>query len=211
MLNKHFFAPLLFCFTTLCCVCTKKNSGGGGTTPTPATTKADFWLTKGDKSVLLTKQSGTLSFETVTNAMPTIDIDSATSLQSVDGFGFTLTGGSATLINNMGATEKNSLLNELFGNTGNAIGISYLRVSIGASDLSASVFSYDDMPAGQTDPTLANFSLSLDTVDVIPVLKQILLINPNIKIMGSPWSPPVWMKDNGSCNHSIIVCMHNIL
>lgn len=198
MLNKHFIAPLLFSLSTLCCVCTKKNSGGGGATPTPATTKADFWLTKGDKSVLLAKQPTTLSFETVTNAMPTIDIDSATSLQSVDGFGFTLTGGSATLINNMGATEKNSLLNELFGNTGNSIGISYLRVSIGASDLSASVFSYNDMPAGQTDPTLANFSLSLDTVDVIPVLKQILLINPNIKIMGSPWSPPVWMKDNGS-------------
>jgi glucosylceramidase len=54
------------------------------------------------------------------------------------------------------------------------------------------------MPAGQTDVNLANFSLSKDTVDVIPLLKEILLINPNIKIMGSPWSPPVWMKDNGS-------------
>jgi glucosylceramidase len=54
------------------------------------------------------------------------------------------------------------------------------------------------MPAGQTDPTLANFSLSQDTIDLIPVLKQILTINPGIKIMGSPWSPPVWMKDNGS-------------
>jgi glucosylceramidase len=54
------------------------------------------------------------------------------------------------------------------------------------------------MPAGQTDPTLANFSLSQDTVDLIPVLKQVLQINPNIRIMGSPWSAPVWMKDNGS-------------
>ncbi len=90
------------------------------------------------------------------------------------------------------------MLQELFGNDSNAIGISYLRVSIGASDLSAEVFSYNDLPAGQTDVNLANFNLSKDTVDVIPLLKEILLINPNIKIMGSPWSPPVWMKDNGS-------------
>ena len=89
-------------------------------------------------------------------------------------------------------------MQELFGNSDNSIGISYLRVSIGASDLSAEVFSYDDMPAGQTDVTLVNFNLSKDTVDVIPLLKEILLINPNIKIMGSPWSAPVWMKDNGS-------------
>jgi glucosylceramidase len=119
-------------------------------------------------------------------------------LQIVDGFGYTLTGGSAYLINRLSATEKTSLLQELFGSNENSISISYLRISIGASDLSAEVFSYDDMPAGQTDPALANFNLSKDTVDLIPLLKQILLINPNIKIMGSPWSPPVWMKDNGN-------------
>jgi glucosylceramidase len=89
-------------------------------------------------------------------------------------------------------------LNELFGSTNNSIGISYLRISIGASDLNSSVFSYDDMPTGQTDPALSNFSLSQDSVDVVPVLKQILTINPNIKILGSPWSAPVWMKDNGN-------------
>jgi glucosylceramidase len=86
----------------------------------------------------------------------------------------------------------------LFGNNENSIGISYLRISIGASDLNADVFSYDDMTAGQTDVNLVNFSLSKDTVDVIPLLKEILAINPTLKIMGSPWSPPVWMKDNGS-------------
>ena len=88
------------------------------------------------------------------------------------------------------------MLNELFGTGNNSIGISYLRISIGASDLNASVFSYNDMPAGQTDVDLAHFNLSQDTIDVIPVLKQILTINPEIKIMGSPWSAPPWMKDN---------------
>jgi glucosylceramidase len=57
------------------------------------------------------------------------------------------------------------------------------------------VFSYDDLPNGVTeDPTLQYFNLSRDTLHLIPVLKEILAINPNIKIMGSPWSAPTWMK-----------------
>ncbi|MES2881733.1 MAG: glycoside hydrolase family 30 beta sandwich domain-containing protein, partial [Bacteroidota bacterium] len=133
-----------------------------------------------------------------TNANATIEVDSSQRFQTVDGFGYSLTGGSAWLINKLSATDKNALLQELFGKNENSIGISYLRISIGASDLDAEVFSYNDLPGGQTDPTLAQFSLSKDTVDLIPVLKQILAINPNIKIMGSPWSPPTWMKDNNN-------------
>lgn len=116
----------------------------------------------------------------------------------VDGFGFTLTAGSADVINQLGTAEKNALLNELFGTGDNSIGVSFLRLGIGATDLSSSVYSYDDMPAGQTDPALANFSLSPDQAAVIPILKQILLINPNIKLLATPWSAPVWMKDNNS-------------
>ncbi len=178
--------------------CSKKPGNGSTPVPVPATNDVEMWLTKPDQTVLLQKQSQVLSFGNTTNSYPNIDIDSAVAYQTIDGFGFTLTGGSAYLINQMDAGSRGSLLNELFGNTTNSIGISYLRISIGASDLSSSVFSYDDMPAGQTDINLANFSLSKDTVDLIPVLKQVLAINPNIKIMGSPWSPPVWMKDNGS-------------
>jgi len=194
---KHF---LVLLFTSACCgVCTK-NSGGGNTppNPVPATNDMECWVTKPDQSVLLKKQSTVLSFGTATNSYASIDVDSSLTYQTIDGFGYTLTGGSAGLIKKLAASEAAALLNELFGSGAGSIGVSYLRISIGASDLNSSVFSYDDMPAGQTDPTLANFSLSQDTVDVIPVLKQILAINPNLKIMGSPWSPPVWMKDNGS-------------
>ena len=74
--------------------------------------------------------------------------------------------------------------------------MSYLRVSIGASDLNERVFSYDDLPAGQTDPEMAKFTLDVDRADVIPVLKEILAVNPAIKILGSPWSAPTWMKTN---------------
>jgi glucosylceramidase len=73
---------------------------------------------------------------------------------------------------------------------------SYLRLSIGSSDLNASVFSYDDMPSGQTDTGLTHFSLAADTSDLIPLLKQIVAINQSIKIIATPWSAPVWMKDN---------------
>ena len=182
--------------------CSKGSSGGGTVTPPPppppATNDVDFWLTKSDQSVLLQKQSTVLSFGTAANSNPNIDVDTTQTYQTIDGFGFTLTGGSAYVINLLNATDKTNLLNEFFGNGTNAIGISYLRLSIGASDLNASVFSYDDLASGHTDMNLDSFSLSKDTVDLLPILKQIVAINPAIKIIATPWSPPVWMKDNNS-------------
>ncbi len=188
------------------CNCSKKSSsnsgggtGGGGTPPpTPDNSDVAFWVTKADQSILLQKQSSLLALGGASGTPATITLDSTQIFQTVDGFGYTLTGGSASLINALSTTDKANLLNELFGSASNAIGVSYLRLSLGASDLSASVFSYDDMPTGQTDVNLTNFSLSKDTTDVVPILKQILAINPNIKILASPWSAPVWMKDNGN-------------
>ncbi len=182
--------------------CSKSTSGGGSTPPPPPppppvlTNEVDFWLTY--QSSLLQKQTGILSFSTIGNANPFIDVDTTQIFQTVDGFGYTLTGGSASVINHLAAAEKLSLLRELFGNGDNSIGISYLRISIGSSDLNSTVFSYDDMPAGQTDINLINFSLNPDKAELIPLLKEILQINPTIKILACPWSPPVWMKDNGS-------------
>ena len=163
---------------------------------TPVRSDISVWLTKPDKSELLRKQNGSLIFTATANQNPTIIIDTTVTYQEMDGFGFALTGGSASLINSLTATTRDELLRELFLKDENSIGISYLRVSIGASDLSASVFSYDDMPIGQTDVNLNNFNLGPDKVDLIPVLKSILLLNPKIKILASPWSPPLWMKSN---------------
>jgi len=180
--------------------CKKTNPIDGGTPPPPGGPSGpaiSYWITKGDQSALLQKQTAALYFS-ATGSSSGIEVDSAQTFQTVDGFGYSLTGGSAYLINHLPPAEKASLLQELFGSGENSIGVSYLRISIGASDLSAEVFSYDDLPAGQTDINLEQFSLSKDTVDLIPLLKQILAINPAIKILGSPWSPPVWMKDNGS-------------
>ena len=178
--------------------CSKNQNQDTGTSANhDAGIKVSSWITKGDRSALLQKQAD-ISLGKTSYSYPSIDVDSTQTFQTIDGFGYSLTGGSAYVINHLSSGDKNSLLQELFGTGDNSIAVSYLRISIGASDLNASVYSYDDLPAGQTDIGLDHFSLSQDTIDVVPVLRQILTINPNIKILGSPWSPPVWMKDNGN-------------
>ncbi|MBG8552145.1 glycoside hydrolase family 30 protein [Hymenobacter guriensis] len=169
--------------------------------PSTGTAKSvEFWLTNPDKSALFQRQAAPLGFgsEAATPTTPVIEVDEQQTFQPIDGFGYCLTGGSAQLLHAMSPAARKTLLQELFGTAGTSIGVSYLRLSIGASDLDAQVFSYDDLPAGQTDPTLSKFSLAPDREHLLPVLKEILAINPSLKLMGSPWSPPPWMKTNES-------------
>lgn len=126
------------------------------------------------------------------DSFSTLRVDQSQIYQEMDGFGYTLTGGSAMHINNMSSANRTQLLQELFGRGDGEIGINYLRISVGASDLDAMPFSYAEME----DATLANFSIAKDKAFLIPVLKEILAINPSIKILGTPWSPPTWMKSN---------------
>ncbi|MFN8325121.1 glycoside hydrolase family 30 beta sandwich domain-containing protein [Flavobacterium sp.] len=177
--------------------CSSSPDSGNNPEPTPINNDVTFWLTKGNETVKLQKQNMVLGFNTNSNSYPTIEVNQNQTFQTIDGFGYTLTGGSAEVINQLGDSKKQELLQELFGSAENSISVSYLRISIGASDLNSSVFSYDDMPSGQTDINLTNFSLTIDS-QLINLLKDILLINPNVKIMATPWSAPVWMKDNGS-------------
>lgn len=176
-------AAVLAMLTLLSCSCS------------PSRTGVENWLTNThDGSVLFEKQPA-IPLDTGKEAnVRTIQIDGDHRYQSIDGFGFTLTGGSAYHLMRMSPDVRAALLRELFGTEGTSIGVSYLRVSIGASDLNAFPFSYNDLPEGQTDPELIQFDLGPDRDDVIPILKEILAIYPELKIMGSPWSPPKWMK-----------------
>lgn len=158
-------------------------------------TSIECWLTRSDRSVLFTRQSP-IEFGQSNSSAPTITIDDTQKYQQIDGFGFALTGGSAQHIVKMKPAARSALLKELFATDGNNIGISYIRLSIGASDLNEKIFSYNDLPAGETDTAMKKFDLGPDRKDVIPVMKEILKIDPSMKIMGSPWSPPVWMKTN---------------
>jgi len=191
----------LIVISLCCCQCGKSGNTGnpGDNTSPPAVSDMAAWLTTPDKVSLLGQITAPLVFGTNTDStITTITVDSTQTYQTVDGFGFTLTGASADLIYNMGATARAPLLRELFSRDSNAISISYLRLSMGASDLSSAVFSYNDLPAGQTDTALARFSLAADTSYLIPLLKEIAAINPSIKIIATPWSAPAWMKDNNS-------------
>ena len=197
---KFLFIYLIFSLLVFSCSKSQSSQPTPSAPPTPPAANygdIQFWLTEGDKSVLFSPQKD-VHFTNVSNQLPSINIDSTQKFQSIDGFGFCLTDGSAQLINSMADADKNNLLKELFSTDGNAIGISYIRISIGASDLSQKVYSFDDMPAGQTDIQLAKFSIAEDTTNLIPILKKVLQINPDIKILGSPWSAPSWMKDNDS-------------
>lgn len=208
LLSNYLFVPTIFLTMTVLCLCSC-GKGGNDIQPDPnpkpnpnpvVTGKSDivFWLTNPDQNVFFKKQSVALNFSSSSNYNPSVVVDTTQTFQSIDGFGFALTGGSASLINQLTSTTRSDLIKELIAVDSTFIGINYLRISIGASDLDATVFSYDDVAAGQTDIGLKLFSIDPDKQNLIPVLKDIIALNPGIKILGSPWSAPAWMKTNGS-------------
>lgn len=159
--------------------------------------KAQLWTTNAAGTQLLEEMPAVDIYEEALSTEAELIIDPTEKYQEIEGFGAALTGSSAYLINDLSSGKKSALIKDLFDpNTG--IGISYLRMSIGASDFSLQDFTYNDMPAGETDATLDKFSLKEDEKDVIPVFKDILQVYPKLKIMGSPWSAPAWMKTNNS-------------
>jgi len=154
------------------------------------------WLTTADQTFLLQRQTDNLRFADNAHDFPVITVDVERKYQVIEGFGFSLTGGSAMLISRLSAPDRNALLRELFLPDG--IGVSFLRLSIGASDLSERCFTYNDRLVGQSDPELVHFDLEAGDLEVIPLLREILAINPEIKIMATAWSAPTWMKTNQS-------------
>lgn len=129
---------------------------------------------------------------------PEIVVQPEEAFQSIVGFGYTLTGGSAQLLAQLPADVRRELLTELFAPPGQGLGINVLRLSIGASDLDAEVFSYADAPANHAAPSFAHFSLAQDREALLPILKEIVAICPEVHLIATPWSPPLWMKTNGN-------------
>ena len=150
------------------------------------------WMTTDDQKTLLQPQAPASFSNGGSTTIPTIFVDELQRYQSIEGFGASFTDSSAWLMNNK-ASSLPTVMNSLFDHTA-GIGISFVRNPMGASDLSRSIYSYDDTP----DPTLGSFSIAHDLVDIIPLIRQAKLINPKLKIMANPWSPPGWMKTSGS-------------
>ena len=158
--------------------------------------KVTIWLTTADRSALLQRQAERLRFAAANGAQAAIRVDDRRVFQPIEGFGFSLTGGSALLISRLPDAERSALLQELFLPKGRGIGVSFLRLTIGASDLSERCFSYDDVPDGEDDFPLARFDIGAGDREVGPLLQEILAVNPRIRIIASPWSAPPWMKTN---------------
>ena len=157
--------------------------------------------TTNDETQLMTAQPN-VNFVTGSTAdagTNTILVDPTQQYQSIEGFGAAFTDSAADLLMNVEPPASlPGTLNDLFTLNGNGIGLSFMRIPMGASDLALSVYSFDDMPVGQTDPTLANFSIAHDQAYILPLIKQAVALNPQMKLMANPWSPPGWMKDPAS-------------
>lgn len=166
----------------------------------PGALRVDVWETSYDGSQLLTPQA-VAGFAPGTPGGPeVITVDDRQRYQVMEGFGAAITDSSAYVLrHDMSASQRATVMTRLFDRT-RGIGLDYLREPIGANDFSTSSYTEDDVPAGHSDPALAHFSIAHDLADLIPVLKQALTINPQIKIVASPWSAPAWMKTNGSLN-----------
>lgn len=131
-----------------------------------------------------------------------ITVDENTRYQTFTGGGASFTDTAAWLMNSSGAltqAQRDAAMTKLFSPT-DGIGLSFVRNPMGASDLARYGYSYDDVPSGQTDPTLAQFSIAHDLADVVPLTKQARTLNPALTVMASPWTAPAWMKDSGSLN-----------
>jgi glucosylceramidase len=140
-----------------------------------------------------------LAFTATTSSSPlAITVDDKERFQTMEGFGASMTEGSAWLLHNqMSPALSRDVMTKLFAPS-RGIGLSFLRLPIGSTDLSLNHYSYDDMPAGQQDPELRHFTTTHDDAYVFPVMREALKLNPAITVMATPWSPPAWMKTHDS-------------
>jgi glucosylceramidase len=168
---------------------------GFATTAQAAGPAVSVWETTPTRSQLLAEQSGTEFASGNSSASQVITVSPTTTYQSMTGFGASFTDSAASLV--AASPLRNSIMTKLFDPT-QGIGLDFLRQPIGASDFSSSLYSYDDMPSGETDPNLTNFSTAHDNSYILPLLQQALSINPQVTVMATPWSPPGWMKTSDS-------------
>jgi glucosylceramidase len=157
-----------------------------------------------DGSVVLAPLSAS-SFTPVPalDSTPSVLIDPAATAQTMTGFGAALTDSSAWVISQLPADRRDALMRSLFGPGG--AGITYLRIPMGASDFALSPYTYDDVPAGSTDPTLSSFSVAHDDAYILPLLREARQLDPSLSIIAAPWSPPAWMKTGGSLDGGTLV------
>jgi glucosylceramidase len=158
---------------------------------------AAVWVTTADQHKLLSREPDVAFGASDPGRLPAIAVDDTAMYQEMVGFGAAITDASALNINRLAPERREALLRDLF-NADSGIGLSFTRLTIGASDFSPRHYTFDDVRRGRDDPSLARFSIEPNRADVLPVVQRALAINPQLKIVASPWSAPAWMKTTGS-------------
>lgn len=168
-------------------------------TQATATQDVEVWLTDLKAGARLERQADLTWRSGTAPGDRTIAVDESRTYQRMVGFGASFTDSSAWLVGTrLPSDERDSAMRELFSPT-DGIGLSFVRQPMGASDFAVEGnYSYDDMPAGRTDPQLEHFSVEHDEAYILPLLRDTLELNPELTYMASPWSPPGWMKTSDS-------------
>lgn len=190
---RNIFTTALGCFTILA-ACGNDNDSNITPTPEPKPDQpteeakdVTLYVTNTSRTYDLTKSG--LAFGTGSNMSPsTVTLDPATRYQEMDGFGAAITRSTGYNLMQMTQENRTKFLTETFSDK-EGYGFSYVRIAIGCSDFSFSEFTCCD------EKGLEHFALPMeDTKYVIPILKEILAINPAVKIIAAPWTCPKWMK-----------------
>ena len=158
----------------------------------PAGGASQVWVTDDARRLSQVAPAG-WSDAGVAIAQDSIAVDPGKKFQPVLGFGAALTDGSCLLFSELAPAARQDLFHKLFHPS--EMGLNVCRTCIGSSDHSASVYSFDE---GTPDPELKRFSIEHDRAYILPILRQARTVNPDLFLFSTPWSPPGWMKDNGS-------------
>lgn len=189
-MNLRFPFLVGFCLSAAIISCGNSAAPASEPLPEPQAPKGDVtaYTTTADRSQSFTRT--TLKFAAKPKFAPVLTLNPTVRYQSMDGFGAAVTGSTCYNLMKMAPADRTQFLTRTFSDN-DGLGFSYIRISIGCSDFSLSEYTCCDTPG------IENFALqSEETEYVIPILKEILAINPTIKILGSPWTCPRWMKVN---------------
>jgi glucosylceramidase len=170
-------------------------SGDAPRSPDPLRVRS--WLTTPDGRQLLAEQDP-VSFGGTPISALTIAVDPTREYQVVDGFGASITDSSAAVLHRLDPETRDATLVQLFDPRRGA-GLSYLRQPMGASDfVDEEPYTYDDMAPGGSDYDMEHFNIEHDERQILPLLRRARALNPQLRVMASPWTAPAWMKTNGS-------------
>lgn len=169
----------------------------GCATLPPATRSAEMWLTTADETQKLAVQPDVTPAGAAVGD-EAVAIDTTQRFQKMQGFGASITDASAQLLSGLPEDKRKAIMAELFGRENDGLGMSFTRLTVGASDFSPDHYSYNDTPGNVPDPELKHFTIDYARRYVLPRTREALAINPDLLVMISPWSAPAWMKTTKS-------------